>query len=77
MRTNKDVELGFAIQSVCQKYFGLNAHYLGHLDHDNAVWQSLRKKRPLLLEYPNSRLYTQILGITRDLVNPNSRKLVV
>lgn len=76
-RTAKDADLGRSIPSVCNKYFGIPAQFLGHLDYDNAVWQSLRKRSPLLLEYPHSRLYAQFMAITRDLAHAHNEKAVV
>ncbi|MCB0415358.1 MAG: P-loop NTPase [Bdellovibrionales bacterium] len=70
-RTFKDMEIGESIAGVSKKYFGLNTSFLGHVDHDNAVWQSLRKRQHLLVEYPHSRLYTQLMKITRKLVQQN------
>lgn len=75
-RGQKDVELGRSIPSVCQKYFGIPASFLGHLDYDNAVWQSLRKMRPMLIEYPHSRLYSQLMAMTRDLMQDLRKKAV-
>ncbi len=76
-RTSKDVQVGQSIASVSKKYFGLHTSMLGHLDYDNAVWHALRKRRPLLLEFPHSPLYSQILSIARDLASPHLKKAVI
>ncbi len=67
-RSMRDNELGPQIKSVCHKYFGVPCDLLGHLEYDNAVWQSLRKRRPLVIEYPHSRLYAQLSAIARRVV---------
>lgn len=77
VRTREDTELGHSMTSVCRKYFGIRTNYLGYVDHDNAVWQSLRKRRPLLMEYPYSSIVGQFLGITKNLLNPHSVRAVV
>lgn len=77
VRTTSEIALGPSIESVCRKYFGINAKFLGHLDYDNAVWQSLRKKRHLLLEYPHSRVYAQLMGIARTLAGPRKEKKAI
>lgn len=77
IRTRADVDLGYSIASVCTKYFGINANYTGFLDHDNAVWQAVRKRRPLITEYPHSRLVAQFLAIAKNLVHRNIKKAVV
>lgn len=76
-RSSKDVQLGHSIEAVSRKYFGLPVDLLGNIDYDNAVWHSLRKRRPLILEFPNSSLYAQILGIARDIASPHLKKAVV
>ncbi len=77
VRTRTDIELGYSIKSVCNKYFGIQAEYLGYIDHDNAVWQALRKKRPLVIEHPYSSIVGQFLGMTKNLLNPHSVRAVV
>ncbi len=77
IRTRQDIEIGHSMKSVSKKYFGIETHYLGYVDHDNAVWQSLRKKRPLLIEFPYSSIVGQFLGITKNLLNPHSLRAVV
>jgi flagellar biosynthesis protein FlhG len=77
VRTREDIELGHSMRSVCRKYFGIDANYLGYVDHDNAVWQSLRKRRHLMVEYPYSSIVGQFLGVTKNLLNPHSLRAVV
>jgi flagellar biosynthesis protein FlhG len=59
-RTQTDVDIGFSVKTVCKKYFGIELDYVGYLDYDSAVWQAVRRKRPLMLEFPNSRLVSSI-----------------
>lgn len=67
VRTQNDVEVGHSVKMVCKKYFGIETHYVGYLDYDNAVWQSVRKRRPLILEYPYSNLVNEIAQIAKTL----------
>jgi flagellar biosynthesis protein FlhG len=67
-RTQTDVDIGFSVKSVCKKYFGIEVDYIGYLDYDSSVWQSIRRKKPLLLEFPNSRIVTSIERISSYLV---------
>jgi flagellar biosynthesis protein FlhG len=55
IRTKNDIQIGFAMKSVCQKYFGINMEYRGYVEYDDCVWQSIRHKQPLAVEYPFSR----------------------
>ncbi len=56
VRGQADIDIGFSIQSVCRRYFGIELDYVGYLDYDASVWQSVKKRRPLLMEAPNSKL---------------------
>jgi flagellar biosynthesis protein FlhG len=77
VRTRDDINLGHSMKSVCRKYFGIEADYLGHIDHDNAVWQALRKRRPVLIESPHSGLVGQFMSLTKNLLNPQPLRAVV
>ncbi|MGE4233415.1 MAG: P-loop NTPase [Bacteriovoracia bacterium] len=77
VRTQSDIDIGFSIRSICKRYFGIDLEYLGYLDYDSAVWQSVRRKRPLILEFPTSKLATHFTRMTNHLIsqmNPDSSK---
>lgn len=76
-RGTKEIQLGQSIEAVSRRYFGIPVNLLGCIDYDNAVWHALRKRRPLTLEFPNSALYAQLLGIARDLASPHLKKAVI
>jgi flagellar biosynthesis protein FlhG len=77
VRTRNDIELGHAMKSVCHKYFGVDMNYLGYIDHDNAVWQALRQRRPMVIEHPYSSIVGQFLSMTKTLLNPHPARAVV
>jgi flagellar biosynthesis protein FlhG len=56
IRSQSDIDIGFSMQSICKRYFGIELDYIGYLDYDSSVWQSIKKRKPLLIEFPNSRL---------------------
>ncbi|MCB9060005.1 MAG: P-loop NTPase [Halobacteriovoraceae bacterium] len=56
VRTQADIDIGFSMKIICKKYFGMDLDYVGYLDYDATVWQSVKKRKPLLMEYPNSTL---------------------
>jgi len=55
VRSKKDIEIGFSIRSACHKYFGIRLHYLGYVVYDQEVSNSIRRRRPLVLENTESR----------------------
>ncbi len=77
VRSRNDIDLGHAMKSVCHKYFGVDVGYLGYIDHDNAVWQALRQRRPMVIDYPYSSIVGQFLGMTKNLLNPHPVRAVV
>ncbi len=54
VRDSEEIKLGFSMSSVCRKYFGINLEYLGYICFDDAVWRSIKERRPLVLAYPQS-----------------------
>ena len=68
-RTQTDVDIGSSIKTVCKKYFGIQMDYLGALDYDSAVWQAVRRKRPVMTEFPNSRLAASLEQMTQNLLS--------
>lgn len=71
IRNQQDIDIGFSIQSVCKRYFGVDMDYVGYLDYDSAVWQSVKKRKPLLMEFPNSRLVNNFDRIVHKLLELN------
>ena len=64
VRTHSDVDMGYSVRSVFRKQFGIDLEYVGYLDYDNSVWQSIRKRRPFLIEFPSSNLVISFDRIT-------------
>ena len=52
VRTPDEVKMGFAVRSVCRKYFGLDLDYAGYVNYDDCVWRSIKERRPLVLAPP-------------------------
>ncbi len=68
-RTQSDIEIGSSIRTVCKKYFGFDLQFLGHVEYDTAVWQAIRKKKPLLVEFSNSRIATVMDDFVRRILD--------
>lgn len=68
-RTQADVDIGHSMKIICKKYFGIQLDYVGYLDYDATVWQSVKKRKPLLMEFPNSTLVNSFDRIVHRLLN--------
>lgn len=62
-----DIKLGFSIRSVCRKYFGIEADYIGYVNHDTSVREAVVRRQPLLDVAPESDAAVYLLRIARKL----------
>lgn len=69
VRSQADIDIGYSIQSICRKYFGIEMPFPGYLDYDQSVWQSVRKRKPLLIEFPHSKLVGNFDRIVHRLID--------
>ncbi len=67
-RSKSDMELGRAVASVARRRLGAGIRYLGHLEYDEAVWASTRRRRPLLIEHPETRIAKCFERVARGLL---------
>jgi len=67
-RARSDLELGAQLRSAGRRRLGLNIDYLGHLEADDAVWLAVRKRRPLIVDYPESKISKNVERIVRRLL---------
>jgi flagellar biosynthesis protein FlhG len=67
-RTRGDLDLGPQLRSAGRRRLGLAVDYLGHLEADDAVWLAVRKRRPLIVEHPESKVAKNIERIARKLL---------
>ena len=67
-RSKSDMELGRAVASVARRRLGTPVRYLGHLEYDEAVWASTRRRRPLLVEHPETRVAKCFERVARGLL---------
>lgn len=67
VRTAEDIKLGFAVCSVCRKYFGIEAEYLGYVNQDDDVRLSVANRIPLVEYRPKSDASIYLKRIARKL----------
>ncbi len=64
----EDVKLGFAVRSVCRKFFGIDADYIGYINRDTAVREAILRRRLVLEERPKSDVAIYLQRIARKLM---------
>jgi flagellar biosynthesis protein FlhG len=73
-RTRDDLELGPALAVSGRRHLGLPFDYLGYLDDDDVVWVTIRKRRPLLVEYPEAKVSKDIERVARRILSLESKE---
>lgn len=76
-RSPANEELGFGMRSVCTKYYDLGIDFVGTIDYDNAVWQSVKVREPVLISQPFTPLAGQFLATCKHLIDPEELRAVV
>jgi flagellar biosynthesis protein FlhG len=64
----EDVKLGFAVRSVCRKFFGLEVDYTGYVNRDDAVRRAILERRPVVDAKPGSDAAIYLQRIARKLL---------
>lgn len=77
IRSQSLADLGYSIKSVCNKYYGLNVDYIGHIEFDNSVWQSVKNMEPVLIAQPFTPVAGQFLSICKYLTEPKELQAAV
>ena len=67
-RLRGDLDLGPAMISLSERYLGVALDYLGHVEQDDAVWLTARRRRPLLIDAPTSKAARNIERVARRLL---------
>jgi flagellar biosynthesis protein FlhG len=53
---------------VSERFLGVAVDYLGHIEQDDAVWLTVRRRRPLLIDSPTSKSARNIERVARRIL---------
>ncbi len=67
-RTRADAELGDAICSAVRRKMDMHLGCLGAVEHDDAIWLAVRKRRPVVLEFPEGKPAENFQSVVRRLL---------
>jgi flagellar biosynthesis protein FlhG len=68
VRNDDDIKTGNSVHSVLLKYLGISSHHIGHIKYDDAVWNSIRAKKPVINASPSSESALNIQKVTENLI---------
>jgi flagellar biosynthesis protein FlhG len=74
VRSAQDMRIGSAMESACFKYFGIRLKFLGHIEHEDAVWHSVLQRRPLVMDQPNSGVSKRLSVICSAILQQRSQR---
>src|ERR1700684_1160439 len=64
-RVRTDTELGAWMSGLVSRHFGVALDELGHVEHDDTVWLTVRRNKPLLVDSPTSKSARNVERIAR------------
>lgn len=67
-RVRTDLELAGAMCGLAKRHYGIQLDELGWVEHDDTVWLTVRRRRPLLVDSPTSKAARNIERIARRVV---------
>jgi flagellar biosynthesis protein FlhG len=78
VRYPEDERLGHSMSAVCRKHLGIDMESIGAVGFDESVWRANRKKRPFMLDFPDSAAGRSLEQVARAIlyapVNPAARE---
>ena len=67
-RMRGDNKLGQSMADLAERYLGIHLNDLGYIEHDEAIWLSVVRRRPLLIDNPTSKNARNVERIARRVV---------
>ncbi len=67
-RTRADTELGEAVCTAVRRKMQVQLGFLGAVEHDDSIWLAVRKRRPVVLEFPEGKPAENFQQIVRRLL---------
>ncbi|MCG6911221.1 MAG: P-loop NTPase [Deltaproteobacteria bacterium] len=68
IRLEREKRIGNSVKSICLKYFGMDARYVGFVEIDDFIISSLNNRQPFMETYPESKCAREVGAIARNLL---------
>lgn len=68
VNNSQEIMIGNSVKSICKKFFGLNANYVGYIEYDAFVSKCINKRQSYMRAYPASRCSKEIERLTENLL---------
>jgi flagellar biosynthesis protein FlhG len=67
-RVRTDLEVGTWMSALALRHLGVPLDELGHIEHDDTVWLTVRRNKPLLVDSPTSKAARNLERIARRVI---------
>ena len=74
VRTREDLELGPALTVAGRRHVGLPLDYLGYVENDDLAGVTVRKRRPLMVEYPGAKVCKDLERVVRRVLSLETKE---
>jgi flagellar biosynthesis protein FlhG len=68
VRSNQDIQIGTSIKSVLKRYLGVPVRYVGYIAYDDAVWRSVRERKPFMMNYLSTGCAKEIETLVENII---------
>ena len=68
INNSQEIMIGNSVKSICKKFFGLNANYVGYIEYDSFISKCINKRQSYMRAYPASRCAKEIERLTENLL---------
>ena len=75
VRNNEDIQIGSYVKSVLKKYLGINSYYVGYVEHDSYILESIKKRKPFFSNYHQTNCARQLERITHNILTNKQIKI--
>ncbi len=69
VRYPEDEKLGGSMAAVCRRHLGIDIDAIGAIHFDESVWKANRKRRPFMLDFPDSLAGTALQDVAELLLS--------
>lgn len=70
VRYPEDEKLGGSMATVCRRHLGIDIDAIGAIHFDESVWKANRKRRPFMLDFPDSLAGNALQNVAQALLFP-------
>lgn len=75
VRNNEDIQIGSYVRSILKKYLGFNSYYVGYVEHDRFILESIKKRKPFLKHYNQTNCARELERITHNILEDKQIKV--